>query len=297
MGSERFRAVLIACALGALANAAEPSSGIVVDREHQVWFSDSATGVWKLDASGGATLQYKRPAQWLGVDLGGLYAEAKPERYQRLTQKGVRPALLASTRGPIAIGPDGDVYYAAANEAGPLHILRLQPNGDNFVVAQVPDNTKGNKLRRVNGIAVGPDGAIYIAGNHTIRKVTKGGAVSTVIGPLATLDDCVKVPGIRKGHRPYMHGITVDASGTIYVAATGCASVLRVTSDGKMTTVLQAESGWAPTGVASYEHDVYVLEFQNAGSSNRREWAPRVRKLAADGKVSTVGTLSASLRK
>jgi len=35
---------------------------------------------------------------------------SKPERYQRITGKGVSPAVLASTQGPIAIGPDGDVY-------------------------------------------------------------------------------------------------------------------------------------------------------------------------------------------
>src|SRR5580765_1582678 len=88
--------------------AAEPGSGIVVDRERQIWFSDSATGVWKVDPRGEVTLQYKHPAQWLGFDLDGRYAQAKPEKYQRITQKGVIPALLASAGGPIAIGPEGD---------------------------------------------------------------------------------------------------------------------------------------------------------------------------------------------
>jgi sugar lactone lactonase YvrE len=284
-----FSGLLAGCLLAA---AAEPGSGIVVDQEGQIWFTDSSTGIWRVDPRGAVTMQSKHPTAWLSLDLDGRYSQSKPERYQRVTQKGVKPALLSSTSGPIAMGPTGDVYYAASNESGPLHILRLDPNGDNFVVAQVPDNTKGLKLRRVNGIAVGPDGAIYIAGNHTIRKVTKGGGVSTVVGPLATLDDCVKVPGIRKAHRPYMHGMAVDANGDIYVAATGCSSVLKVAANGKTTTVLQSEAGWAPTGVAMLGGDLYVLEYQNAGSGKRREWVPRVRKLSVDGKTTLMGTVA-----
>ena len=290
---------VLACVLGVglLAGAAEPGAGILVDSERQVWFTDSVTGVWKIDPRGEITHVYKHPALWLAMDVAGRYANAKPERYQRVTQKGVRPALLASTSGPITLCPEGEVFYAASNESGPLHILRLVPNGDNFVVAKVPDNTKGVKLRKVNAIAVGPDDTVYIAGNHTIRKVTKGGQVTNVIGPLATLDDCGKVAGIPKKHRPYLHGLAVDTSGTLYVAAMGCSAVLKVTPDGKMSTLLKEDDGWSPTGLAMYEKDLYVLESRNAGSTNKKDWTPRVRKIAADGTVTTVGSATATSRK
>lgn len=291
--------ILAACVLGGcmIASAAEPGAGILVDREGQVWFTDSVGGVWKVNPRGEVSQAYKQASMWLALDLDGRYAQSKPEKYQRVTQKGVKPAMLGSISGPITMCPEGEVYYAASNESGPLHILKLQPNGDSFVVAKVPDNTQGNKLRKVNGIAVGADDTVYIAGNHTIRKVSKGGQVSTMIGPLATLEGCVKVTGIPKKHRPYMHGLTVDGSGTVYVAATGCASVLKVTADGKMSTLVKAEDGWAPTGVAMYEKDLYILEYKNAGSSNKRDWLPRVRKVAADGTVTVVGTVSASSHK
>jgi len=290
---------LAACVFGGclLANAAEPGAGILVDREGQVWFTDSVGGVWKISPRGEVSQAYKQGALWLALDLDGRYAQSKPERYQRLTQKGVKPAMLSSISGPIAMCAEGEVFYAASNESGPLHILRLMPNGDNFVVAKVPDNPQGQKLRKVNAIAVGLDDTVYIAGNHTIRKVTKSGEVSTVIGPLATLDDCGKVAGIPKKHRPYMKGLTVDSTGTIYVAATGCSNVLKVTPDGKMATALKGEEGWSPTGVATYEKDLYILEYKNVGSGNKREWTPRVRRLSADGKVSVVGAVSATSRK
>jgi sugar lactone lactonase YvrE len=290
---------VLVCVFGVclLASAAEPGAGIVVDAERQVWFTDSVSGVWKIDPRGEVTQVYKHPALWLAMDLDGKYASSKPDRYQRITQKGVKPALLATTSGPITMCAEGEVFYAASNESGPLHILRLVPNGDNFVVAKVPDNTKGAKLRKVNAIAVGADDTVYIAGNHTIRKVTKGGQVSDIIGPLATLDDCGKVAGIPKKHRPYLHGLAVDKSGTLYVAAMGCSSVLKVTPDGKMSTLLKGDEGWSPTGLAMYESDLYVLEYKNAGSSSKKDWAPRVRKIAADGTVSTVGTAGAASHK
>jgi sugar lactone lactonase YvrE len=291
----RFARVCIflsVCSQGLLLAApAEPDSAIVVDRERQVWFADSAGAVWKVSPTGVLTVAYKHPAHWLGLDAGGRYAQSKPERYQRLTAKGESPALLASATGPIAIGLEGDLYYAASKESGPLHILRFTPSGDSFVVGKVPDNGKEQKLRRVNAITVGPDDAIYIAGNHTIRKMTKGGAVSDVAGPFYTAEGCAKLEGISKSWRPYMRGIALDSAGTIYVAATACGSVLRIGKDGTSAPVLQSESGWAPTGVATYDRDVYILEYQKAGSANRRDWIPRVRKLAADGKISVVATL------
>jgi hypothetical protein len=272
---------------GQAASAAEPGSGILVDHEKQVWFTD-AGGIWRLTGGGELTQQSKQAAQTLGYDINGRYAQAKPERYQRITGKGVSPAVLASTTGPIAMGPEGDVYYAASNESGPLHILRLSPNGESFVVAKFPDNGKGEKLRRVNGMAVGPDGAIYVAGNHTIRKVTREGAVTSIVGPLDSIPDCIKVTGLKKSWRPYMRGITVDGAGNIYVAAAACSTVLRVTADGKVATVLQSDAGWTPTGVATYEQDLYVLEYQNAGSPNKKLWVPRIRKLTPEGKATTL---------
>jgi hypothetical protein len=101
--------------------ATEPGTGIVVDRECQVWFTDSGTDVWRVGPTGELTMPYKSQARWLGFDANGRYAQAKPERYQRVTGKGVSPALLSSIGGPIAIRPEGDVYYAASNESGRSH--------------------------------------------------------------------------------------------------------------------------------------------------------------------------------
>ena len=54
-----------------------------------------------------------------------------------------------------------------------------------------------------------------------------------------------------------------------------------------------ATAPWAPTAVAVAGRDVYVLEYLHTPGDDRREWIPRVRKIAANGAVST---LAASTR-
>jgi sugar lactone lactonase YvrE len=90
---------------------------------------------------------------------------------------------------------------------------------------------------------------------------------------------------------PYLRGLDVDAQGTIYVAASGCGRVLKVTPQGQVSTVTQLQSPWSPTGVAVSGSDLYVLEYLHTASDNRREWLPRIRKILPNGKISIVGSI------
>jgi len=89
---------------------------------------------------------------------------------------------------------------------------------------------------------------------------------------------------------PLLRGLAVDAAGTVYVAATGCGSVLKVTATGEVTTLFQGDGEWSPTGVALLASDVYVLEFLGAGSDDRRVMVPRVREIAATGATRVIAT-------
>ena len=89
--------------------------------------------------------------------------------------------------------------------------------------------------------------------------------------------------------------MAVDSTGTIYVAATGSRRVLKVTPQGKVTTILQSTGPWTPTGVAVFRGEVYLLEWHDVTRENlevRDAWIPRVRKIGLDGKVTTVATVS-----
>jgi sugar lactone lactonase YvrE len=99
----------------------------------------------------------------------------------------------------------------------------------------------------------------------------------------------VRVFGPAAGcNRP---GIKVDANGVVYVADAGDARVLKVTSDGKATTILQLESPWAPTDIAVFGDIVYVLEFSHTAGDDRTESMPRVRKITPDGKSTIIVTV------
>ena len=100
----------------------------------------------------------------------------------------------------------------------------------------------------------------------------------------------MRIPVTRRD--PLLRGLDVDVNGTIYVAATGCGSVLKVTPAGRVTSLPQAPNPWSATGVAVFGNDVYVLEFQNAESDDRREMLPRVRKIAADGTTAVIATVT-----
>jgi sugar lactone lactonase YvrE len=95
----------------------------------------------------------------------------------------------------------------------------------------------------------------------------------------------------------YCRGLAIDSTGTIYVAATGSRSILKITPHGKLTTILQTASPWTPTGVAVFGGEVYVLEWHDVTPENlevRNAWIPRVRKIGRDGKVTTLATVSRS---
>jgi DNA-binding beta-propeller fold protein YncE len=155
----------------------------------------------------------------------------------------------------------------------------------------------GDHLTSVTGIATGPDGSIYITeadnGSATaIRKIEMDGRISTV----------ARFTGKETKDRPlettpsFCRGLAVDANGTVYVAATGSRSILKVDPQGTMSTIMETESPWSPTGVAIFNGEVYVLEWRDpddpSQSEVREAWTPRVRKLGKDGKVTTLAMVA-----
>jgi sugar lactone lactonase YvrE len=95
---------------------------------------------------------------------------------------------------------------------------------------------------------------------------------------------------------PYLRGLAVDGDGNVYVAATGCRVVVRIDRRATVTTVLRAESPWAPTAVALHDNTVYVLEYLHTPGDDRRQWLPRVRKVDATGRVSTIAVVNRPTR-
>ena len=141
----------------------------------------------------------------------------------------------------------------------------------------------------INGIAAGRDGMLYIADNDAVRKIDRNGSLSTVRDAIQAPDCLNPLPDTPT--LPYLRGLAVAPDGIIYAAANGCRSVIAIPAEGPIRTLLKAEPPWSPTGVALHGKEVYVLEYLHTPGDDRREWTPRVRKIAADGRISTLATI------
>jgi acetyl esterase/lipase len=287
-------------ALTLLANRvqAHPGSGIVVDQRGQVFISDLTRGLLKIDAQGRATSPHKEGGHWLALDLAGGFAQVDfeqskhwPRWFKRRTATGVQPALIADGGSPLVIGRDGNLYYVCNDEQmipGGLQIARLTPDGKETLLNPGLREIS-EKLGGIKGLTSGPDGSLYASYPKAVLKITLEGKVTTVANPVV-VKDCDANVGANE--IPFLSGLAVDSRGVVYVAASGCGCVIKIMSDGNVTTVLKAERPWAPSGVALHEHELYVLEHINPNSPTHEDWAPRVRKVGRDGKATTLWTSS-----
>jgi hypothetical protein len=286
---------LAAACLFPAAVVAHPGSGILVDRHGQVYLLDTGSGLWRVNANGTLTRIPGPAFHWMAMDESGQFGKTRLPSGPgwEIDRAGSDPAFYLSSDFPIAMGRDANLYYANMPEPeGRFQILRLSPSGQSSVLAALPDTTANGRLRWINGLAAAPDGSLYYTENNAIRRINMKGSVSTVIEGIA-LSGCASIPGTESGARSYLRGLAVDAQGTVYVAASGCGRVLKITPDRQVSTVIQLQSPWSPTGIALFGSDLYVLEFLHTASKveDRREWLPRVRKIAAEGKSAIIASI------
>ena len=255
---------------------AHPGSGIAVDRLGQVYFLDTGSGLWKIDTRGKLTKLSGLKPHWLAIDANNRFANTPlpTGALGEISRVGDSPTLLLSTDWPIAIGQDGNLYYQSGRP-GDLRLMRMTPAGATSVFATLPKTVKGEPLPHISGIVAGPDGSLYYTEESAIRRITADGRIST----MATVRAPANPPSVTGIQHPFLRGLAVDAR------------VLKITPQGKVTTLLQTESPWSPTGVALFGSDVYVLEFLHTARDVRRDWLPRVRKIASDGRSVIIATV------
>jgi hypothetical protein len=271
---------------------AHPGSGIVVDRHGEVYFLDTGSGVWKIDLHGKLTRLPGPRFHWMTIDHDDCFSTARLPTGASgdITRVGSSPTLMVASDFPLAIGAKGSLFYPDYASGSGLRILELTPAGGTTVLTNLSATVSGN-VRHLNGLAAGADGSLYYSEDNALRRINARGEVSTVLANL-TLPKCVSIPGTT---RPMLRGLAVDSHGTIYVAASGCGSLLKVSARGQVTTVHQLQSPWTPTAVALFGSDIYVLEYLQTAASmepeDRLAWLPRVRKITADGRTSIIATV------
>ena len=136
------------------------------------------------------------------------------------------------------------------------------------------------QFNQPSGVAVDGSGNVYVADttNHTIRKVTPEGVVTTFAGSPGNSGSADGVGAAARFKYPV--GVAVDGAGNVYVADTSNNLIRKITTAGAVSTIGNAATGIAlPWGVAvSGAGDVYVANTDDH----------TIRKISAGGVVTTV---------
>ena len=271
---------------------AHPGSGIAVDRRGYVYFVDTGSGVWTVDTGGKLARRDSPRFHWMAIDESERPLGSRLPAIQggEVTAVGVNPTLLLSSDVPIAVGQDGALYYPEFGHDERLRIIRFTHSGVKSVRAILPSKARGGVLRWINGLASGADGSLYYTEDKAVRRIDERGLVSTLAESIA-VPKCARIPGTESGSEPYLRGLAVAQDSTVFVAASGCGAVLKITPGGKITTVLRTSSPWSPTAVAVSPIGLYVLEYLHTDVEDRQAWVPRVRKVFPDGRIVSVATV------
>jgi sugar lactone lactonase YvrE len=135
------------------------------------------------------------------------------------------------------------------------------------------------------GIAIGPDGTVYISDageSNRIRKLTPEGTLVTVAGGVeGSGDSFFNTPS----------GLAIDAKGNLYVADTGNNRVRKVTPEGVVSTVAgNGAAGFAdgPAASAQFDGPIGVAVDDKGNVYVADTYNDRIRKISADGNVSTI---------
>lgn len=204
---------------------------------------------------------------------------------------------------PMGIAVDAsNTVYVADEEANTIR--KITPAGQVTTLAGHPgtkhesQDGQGAAARFYHpvGLAVDVGGNLYItdADNHTIRKITPLGEVTTLAGLAGHKGQANGSLGTARFNLP--HGIAVAADGMVYVADTENHTIRQITPTGQVTTLagLAGHAGSAdgegaqarfshPSGIAvDASGTLYVADNGNF----------TVRKIAPGGMVTTLAGLA-----
>ena len=148
------------------------------------------------------------------------------------------------------------------------------------------------------GVAVDGTGNAYVADtyNHTIRKITPGGVVTTLAGT-------PRVAGTNNGTGTaarfyYPYGLAVDTNGTVYVADTYNHVIRKITAAGAVTTFagkMSTPGSANGSGTAAQFYYPVGMSVGNGGTLYVADYANiLIRKITSSGTVSTLAGTAGS---
>ncbi|MEO6244071.1 MAG: NHL repeat-containing protein [Opitutaceae bacterium] len=258
--------------------------------------------------------------QGLAVNAAGtVYVTENSHTIRRITSA----ALVSTVAGLTSVpGPADGLFTAArfnipsgvaADTAGNLYVAdslnhtirKITPAGLVTTLAGAPglpgiaDGTgAAARFNTPSGLAVDASANIYVADfeNHTIRKVTSAGIVTTLAGSPGTKGASNGTGSAARFTNP--SGIAVDAAGKIYVADQGSHTIRAITSEGVVTVVAGAPgvpgvaNGTGSTSRFYYPTDIAVDRAGNLYIAEAVSQTIRVGTLEASPPIADPATFS-----
>ncbi|WP_298926183.1 hypothetical protein [uncultured Ramlibacter sp.] len=260
-----------------------PHSGVAFDAAGNLYASDAHSNyINKVTPAG---------------EVSVLAGTKPPGFFQIVRGSADGTGAAASFNGPggTAIDASGNLYVA---EAYNNTVRKVTPAGVVTTIAGAAPATGSTdgvgaaaRFNLPRGIAIDPLNNLYVAdtSNHTIRKITPAGLVSTLAGTPQAAGNADGVGAAARFTRPSaiaFHG------GELYVADAGNNAVRKVALDGTVSTFagLQPVTGFADgSGSAARFDNPQSVVADNAGNLYIADTMNHaVRKVTPGGEVSTL---------
>ena len=202
----------------------------------------------------------------------------------------------------IAVDSENNIYIANSSDN---NIVRIDASGNRAIFAGPDPETYGYgesgstdatdptlaRFSHPTGIAIDAEDNLYITdhNNHTIRKITPDGVVTTLAGSAGLSGDLDGTGSSSRFDNP--RGITIGDDGVLYIADKNNNKIKAVTTDGVVTTLAGSgnygfQDGDASSAMFARPANVFWIADGSILVADKQNGY--LRKIASDGNVSTI---------
>jgi hypothetical protein len=261
----------------------------------------------------GSAARFNGPFGVAADAAGNVYvSDSSNHTIRKVTSAGVVTTLAGNTglsgstdatgtaarfKNPVGVTVDsaGNVYVADASN----HTIRKVTSAGVVTTLAGTANSSGStdatgsaaRFFFPYGVSADTIGNVFVAdyNNHTIRKVTSAGVVTTLAGTAGSTGSTDAAGSAARFNVPY--GVAVDTAGNVFVADRNNHTIRKVTSAGVVTTLAGGAGGFGSTdatGSAARFNYPEAVAVDTAGNVYVADTGNKlIRKVTSVGVVTT----------